>query len=275
MRLNGRGRRRLFGAAKPLFEPLDRIVPTLEFGVVDQLLVEGDGGLEAVDDEFLERAPEAHDAALAARSVDDQLGDHRIVIRRYPIAGVEAGIDADVHAAGGDVILHQARRRSEGLGVLGVDPAFDGVAAKLDLVLLAGEALAARDADLLADEVDAGDIFGYRMLDLEAGVHLDEVEFIILVEELDRAGAAIAHVGHRLGDDAAHAVALGRGDDRGRGFLQHLLVAALERAVALAEMDRLAVAVAEHLKLDVARVAEIFLQIDGVVAERRLGFGSG
>ena len=88
-------------------------------------------------------------------------------------------------------------------------------------------------------------------------------------------GAAIAHVGHRLGDDAAHPLALfGRDDGRGR-FLEHLLVAALERAVALAEMDRVALAVAEHLEFDVARIAEIFLHIDGGVAERRLGLAAG
>ena len=46
-------------------------------------------------------------------------------------------------------------------------------------------------------------------------------------------------------------------------------MAALERAVALAEVDRLALAVAEHLEFDVARVGEIFLHVDGVVAERR------
>ena len=50
-------------------------------------------------------------------------------------------------------------------------------------------------------------------------------------------------------------------------------MAALERAVALAEVDRLAIAVAEHLEFDVARVGEIFLHVDGVVAERRAGLG--
>ncbi len=59
------------------------------------------------------------------------------------------------------------------------------------------------------------------------------------------------------------------------GFLEHLLVAALERAVALAEVDRAAFAVAEHLELDVARVGEIFLHVDGVVAERRARFRRG
>jgi len=52
-------------------------------------------------------------------------------------------------------------------------------------------------------------------------------------------------------------------------------VAALQRAVALAEMDGTALAVAEHLDLDMARALEIFFQVDGVVAEGRLGLGAG
>jgi hypothetical protein len=51
---------------------------------------------------------------------------------------------------------------------------------------------------------------------------------------------------------------------RGRGrFFPDLLVAALQRAVALAEMDRVALAVAEDLDLDMAGLAEVFLDIDG------------
>ncbi len=49
-------------------------------------------------------------------------------------------------------------------------------------------------------------------------------------------------------------------------------MAALKRAVALAEMDGIARAVAEHLEFDVARIDEIFLHIDGRIAERRIGF---
>ena len=50
---------------------------------------------------------------------------------------------------------------------------------------------------------------------------------------------------------------------------------ALQRAVALAEVDGVAAAVAEHLDFDVARALQIFFEVDGVVAERRLGFGAG
>src|SRR6185312_16027147 len=103
-------------------------------------------GLHAFDDELLERAAQAPDAALAVGAVDDQLADHAVVIRRDLIAGVEAAIDADVHAAGRDVVLHEAGRRGECLRVLGVDPALDRMAVKMDLVLRAAESLARSDA---------------------------------------------------------------------------------------------------------------------------------
>ena len=50
-------------------------------------------------------------------------------------------------------------------------------------------------------------------------------------------------------------------------------MAALQRAVALAQVDGVALAVAEHLNLDVARLLEIFFDVDGVVAEGGFGFG--
>ena len=53
-----------------------------------------------------------------------------------------------------------------------------------------------------------------------------------------------------------------------RRLLDELLVAALERAVALPERDDAPVRVAEQLDLDVARRADLALQVDRPVAER-------
>ena len=50
-------------------------------------------------------------------------------------------------------------------------------------------------------------------------------------------------------------------------------MAPLDAAVALAEVDAVALAVGEHLDLDVARRADVLLHVDGAVAERRLGLG--
>ena len=60
-----------------------------------------------------------------------------------------------------------------------------------------------------------------------------------------------------------------------RRLLDDLLVAALDRAFALAQVDDVAVLVAEHLDLDVARVLDELLDEDAVVAEARLGLRAG
>jgi hypothetical protein len=62
----------------------------------------------------------------------------------------------------------------------------------LDVVLGERQRQAGGDADLLAHQVDAGDGLGDRMLDLQAGVHLDEEELAVLPQELDGADAQIA-----------------------------------------------------------------------------------
>ena len=61
---------------------------------------------------------------------------------------------------------------------------------------------------------------------------------------------------------------------RGR-LLDQLLVAALDRAVALAQVDHVAVRVGEHLDLDVARILQVALQIDGGVGEELLALARG
>ena len=48
-------------------------------------------------------------------------------------------------------------------------------------------------------------------------------------------------------------------------------MAPLQGAVALAQMDGVALAVAEHLNLDVARLRQVLLEVDAVVAEGGLG----
>ncbi len=55
----------------------------------------------------------------------------------------------------------------------------------------------------------------------------------------------------------------------------HLLVAALQRAVAGAEVNGIALAIAQHLHLDVARLAEVLFHVDRLVAEGGLGLGAG
>ena len=159
--------------------------------------------------------------------------------------------------------------------VLGIDAAFDGMAMEFDVALRDFEAASGGDADLLEHEIDVGDHLGDRMLDLDARVHLDEVELSLLVEELDRSNSEIFELAHRVCRRLSHRAACRLVQRRAGAFLPDLLIAALQRAVALAEMDGAAIAVAEHLDLDMSRTRKIFFEVESIIAERGLGLGAG
>ena len=118
------------------------------------------------------------------------------------------------------------------------------------------------------------------MLDLQAGVHLHEPEPVgpqpvrAVHDELDRARPGIADGLGRAHRRTAHrGPHLGR-HAGGRGLLDHLLVAALQTAVAFIKMHG-AGAVAEDLHLDMARLQDVFLDQHGGVAEGALRLGPG
>ena len=131
----------------------------------------------------------------------------------------------------------------------------------LDGILGERQRLARRDADLLGDEVEAGDLLGDAVLDLQPRVHLEEVELAVLEEHLDGAGVQVAARDRDLHRRLTHRAARRVGDGgRGRLFDQ-LLVPALRRAVAIAEVDGVAVRVAEDLELDVTRPRQVPLHV--------------
>ena len=237
---------------------------------------------DAFDGESIERVGLRVDRLLAGLGVGDKLGDHRIVIERDLAALEDAGVVAHRHAVvlafGRRPVAHQPadRGREIAIRVLGIDAALDRPAVELDVALLEAQRLARGDADHLLDEIDAGDELGHRMLDLQPGVHLQEIEAAVLAgDELHRAGAVVAdrlrerdrllaHFGARLGVE-----------QRARRFLDDFLVAALDRALALAEIDDVAVLVAQHLDFDVARIGDEFLDEDAIVAETRFRLRAG
>ena len=59
----------------------------------------------------------------------------------------------------------------------------------------------AADADHLGEQINAGYAFGDRMLDLNAGVHFDEMEFTgLVIEEIFNCAGAPVIDGRRKGD---------------------------------------------------------------------------
>ena len=99
------------------------------------------------------------------------------------------------------------RGREVARGVLGVDAALDRVPAQDDVVLADRQRLAGRRADALLDDVDPRRHLGHAVLDLDAGVHLQEEVLAVLQEALDGAGAAVVDGARGLGGDLADALA--------------------------------------------------------------------
>ena len=123
-------------------------------------------------------------------------------------------------------------------------------------------------AQLPFHQVQAGDQLGHRVLHLQPGVHFHEVERAIRGgNELHRAGADIAHRPRRVHRRCAHRRTALFGHPGGRGFLQHLLVTALHRAVALEQVDHVAVAVGKYLDFDMARAEHVLFHQHLVIAE--------
>ncbi len=171
--------------------------------------------------------------------------------------------------------LDQARRRHESSRVFGVDPAFDGMATDADVLLGDRQGLAGGDAQLLLDQIHAGDHLGDRMLNLDTGVHLDEIELAVFVQELEGPRTAVADLdagAHAaLADELAHLFC----DARCRCLFDHFLVATLHGAVTLAQIEGVALAVCQYLNFDMARVLQVLLHVDHVVLEELACFGFG
>src|SRR5829696_146024 len=254
-----------------LDEPEARL-PVHKARVGQKRAVETDQRLRPLDHVLLERTQHATARVLAVETVDDHLGDQRVVRSGYLGALAHAGVDPNAGAGrlpvGGDC----ARRGEEAGGhVLGVDPAFNRVTVEADVVLAERERLPCGDQHLLANEVEAGHELGDGMLDLDPRVHLQEEVLAFPREEaLDRSGASIVDRARGVDRDRADPLAQPRGDGRRRRFLHELLMPPLDRAVALAKMDDVAMPVREDLDFDVPWVFEEALDVHGRVGEVRL-----
>ena len=101
------------------------------------------------------------------------------------------------------------------------------------------------------------------MLDLDAGVHLDEIEVAVFVhQELNGAGVAVAHRTQGLAKLGADVQPEGARHARRGGLFHQLLMAALDGALALTEDLDVPLGVAKYLKLDVPGREKVLLEVD-------------
>src|SRR5205814_7831031 len=94
--------------------------------VVHDLKVQRDRRLDRSDVKLAQGALHGGDGFGAVFSMDDQLADHAVVVRRDAIAGVGVAIEAHAGAAGGAEFGDQSRRLREiPRRILRVDPALN------------------------------------------------------------------------------------------------------------------------------------------------------
>jgi methylmalonyl-CoA mutase N-terminal domain/subunit len=236
------------------------------------------GGRHTLDHQLVERPGHPCPGPVPVGSPHDQLRDHGVVLPRHRVAGSGPGVEAHPGAERCRERADRAGRGDEvGRRFLGVDADLDRVAAQLDVGLGHAHPVPGGDPQLGLREVDPGDEFGDGVLHLEAGVHLQEVEGLEVLVEQELAGPGVG-VAHLLGDAdrrLAHRGAELLGDPGCRRLLDQLLVAALQGAVPLPEVDRGAVEVGQHLDLHVAGPLEVPLQVALAPAEGRLRLAAG
>ena len=157
-----------------------------------------DVGHDAENRELAERAVGSRERRRAGLRAHDQLGEQRVVVDADRVALADAAVHADAGPARLAIQQDGAGLRQKSVrGILGVHAQLDRVAALGQPVGRKRQGLPGSDQQLRAHEVEAGDQFRHRVLDLQARVHLEEEEpgrfgVAALDEELDRAGVLIA-----------------------------------------------------------------------------------
>ena len=184
-------------------------------------------------------------AAVARLGVGDELGDHRIVIERDFAAFVDAGIVAHGHAVvlafGRRPIAHQPpdRRREVAIRILRIDAALDRPAIQLDVALLerSGSPAATRIICSTRSMPVTSSVTGCstcRRVFISRKIEAP----VLAGDELDSAGAVVTDGLGERDRLLAHFRARLRVEKRAGRFLDDFLVAALDRALAFAEIDR-------------------------------------
>src|SRR6516165_4141099 len=152
------------------------VIPAAELLAGQQVGVERQVGAWPDDPERRDRLARAGQRLVPVRPVHAQLGEQWVVERGHR---VPRGIPGVYPHAGADGLLPPRdgpRAGQEAHRIFGVHAQFQRMPARLDGGRIEAHILPGGDAELLLHQVDPGDQFGDRVLDLQPGVHLEEHE---------------------------------------------------------------------------------------------------
>ena len=145
-----------------------------------------------------------------------------------------------------------------------------------DILLLIGKPVTVRNANLLFDQIDPAYFLGNGVLDLYPCIHFHEVIISTGIQQkFDGSHTVIADAlggSHGILKQALTDILL---QNMARCLLQQLLVATLRGAVPLIQMHDIPVLVCHQLHLDMLRLHNEFLHINGIIPEICTGLRFG
>src|ERR1700730_6904112 len=114
---------------------MDVVESILDVGIAHERLEQRNRRIDSVDNELIERATKAHECFIAVSPMYNELANKRVIVGRNGIPGVDRAIDAHAKAAWRVIISDFSGRWAEACRMLRIDPAFDSMPLKDDLVL--------------------------------------------------------------------------------------------------------------------------------------------
>ena len=192
----------------------------------------------------------SREGGAARRPASDEFGEQRVIMRRDDASLAHAGLDSEVGPEIGPEIgvggpaqsLDAARRRKEALlRALGVEAALDGVAHGGNVAAPQFlQRIAAREAELPPPLGPPRSAFPSPGARPGCGCSFRERRSARRApRRTRRCRAAIAHAARERDGGGRHRAARGGAEAGGGRFLDDLLEAALDRAIAFVEMRRL------------------------------------
>ena len=255
-----------------------RRLPTPERFVFDHIFQKRNVRLHAANAKLLQRALHPIQRERKIHPARGDFHQQRIIKRRDHTAGValpaiEPQPETGRRAIGDDAPV--IGREIVG-GILGGHAALHGVPDAHHIFLLgqlhhlAVQRVPLRHLNLRAHEVDARHHFRHRMLHLNARIHLDEIPRlgIHIVQKLHRARVVIPDMLGQFQRRRAQLVPHRFIQRNARSNLHHLLITPLHRAIALVQMQNIAVLIAQNLHFNVLGVLHVLLEEHRRVAER-------
>ena len=244
--------------------------PVLKDGIINDILQKRDVRPNPADAELaqgpihpLTRFPEIH-------SPSGHFDEQGIVVGRDRRSSVGRGaVESYPESGGGAISMNLTIIRHEVVrGIFCGHATLESEAVPRDVALRrkthyrAVQCMPLSDQNLRADDVDTGDNFCDRMLHLDARIYLDEAPIAAfdIDEELDGTRVEVFRLARDSHGCSADFVANANVERNSWRHFNDLLMATLDRAVALIEMEDVPVMISKDLNFDVLGSPDIALE---------------